>query len=135
MNHVFLQQVLAWAKQHHQRLAGALAGLIAKQELLETLLVWLQWAETTLSEKDKEVIPQEIEEVKTLIAEHQVNKLDAHQLAFTSVSSFSHCFANVFPSPILMGLLLCNCPAAWLFQVLRKAPLLSMKHPSASQGS
>ncbi|XP_027296167.2 dystonin isoform X3 [Cricetulus griseus] len=65
------EEVLAWAKQHHQRLAGALAGLIAKQELLETLLVWLQWAETTLSEKDKEVIPQEIEEVKTLIAEHQ----------------------------------------------------------------
>ncbi|XP_076414561.1 dystonin isoform X28 [Peromyscus maniculatus bairdii] len=65
------EEVLAWAKQHQQRLAGALAGLIAKQELLETLLAWLQWAETTLSEKDKEVLPQEIEEVKTLIAEHQ----------------------------------------------------------------
>uniref|UniRef100_A0A8C6IJY6 Dystonin n=1 Tax=Mus spicilegus TaxID=10103 RepID=A0A8C6IJY6_MUSSI len=65
------EEVLAWAKQHQQRLAGALAGLIAKQELLETLLAWLQWAETTLTEKDKEVIPQEIEEVKTLIAEHQ----------------------------------------------------------------
>uniref|UniRef100_A0A8I6ABJ6 Dystonin n=1 Tax=Rattus norvegicus TaxID=10116 RepID=A0A8I6ABJ6_RAT len=65
------EEVLAWAKQHQQRLAGALAGLIAKQELLENLLAWLQWAETTLTEKDKEVIPQEIEEVKTLIAEHQ----------------------------------------------------------------
>ncbi|XP_069873335.1 dystonin isoform X5 [Dipodomys merriami] len=66
------EEVLAWAKQHQQRLAGALAGLIAKQELLEALLAWLQWAETTLSDKDKEVIPQEIEEVKTLIAEHQM---------------------------------------------------------------
>ncbi|XP_043306593.1 dystonin isoform X15 [Cervus canadensis] len=65
------EEVLAWAKQHQQRLAGALAGLIAKQELLEALLAWLQWAETTLSERDKEVIPQEIEEVKALIAEHQ----------------------------------------------------------------
>ncbi|XP_064001868.1 dystonin isoform X3 [Pogoniulus pusillus] len=65
------EEVLAWAKQHQQRLAGALAGLIANQELLEALLSWLQWAETTLTEKDKEVIPQEIEEVKTLIAEHQ----------------------------------------------------------------
>ncbi|XP_029425973.1 dystonin isoform X14 [Nannospalax galili] len=65
------EEVLAWAKQHQQRLASALAGLIAKQELLETLLAWLQWAETTLSDKDKEVIPQEIEEVKSLIAEHQ----------------------------------------------------------------
>lgn len=65
-------KVLAWAKQHQQRLSGALAGLIANQELLEALLSWLQWAETTLTEKDKEVIPQEIEEVKALIAEHQV---------------------------------------------------------------
>ncbi|XP_067999080.1 dystonin isoform X13 [Melanerpes formicivorus] len=65
------EEVLAWAKQHQQRLAGALAGLIANQELLEALLSWLQWAETTLTEKDKGVIPQEVEEVKTLIAEHQ----------------------------------------------------------------
>ncbi|XP_019376076.1 PREDICTED: dystonin isoform X10 [Gavialis gangeticus] len=65
------EEVLAWAKQHQQRLAVALAGLIANQELLEALLSWLQWAETTLSEKDKDVIPQEIEEVKALIAEHQ----------------------------------------------------------------
>ncbi|XP_032999071.1 dystonin isoform X2 [Lacerta agilis] len=65
------EEVLAWAKQHQQRLAGALAALIANQELLEALLTWLQWAETTLSEKDKEVIPQEIDDVKALIAEHQ----------------------------------------------------------------
>ncbi|NXJ64455.1 DYST protein, partial [Rostratula benghalensis] len=65
------EEVLVWAKQHQQRLAGALAGFIANQELLESLLSWLQWAETTLTEKDKEVIPQEIDEVKALIAEHQ----------------------------------------------------------------
>lgn len=87
---MFLHQVLAWAKQHQQRLAGALAGLIAKQELLETLLAWLQWAETTLSEKDKEVIPQEIEEVKALIAEHQVSQLDPHQLTVAFGSSLFH---------------------------------------------
>nr|XP_056712073.1 dystonin [Euleptes europaea] len=66
------EEVLAWAKQHQQRLAGALAVLIANQELLEALLSWLQWAETTLSEKDKEDIPQEIDDVKALIAEHQM---------------------------------------------------------------
>ncbi|XP_026550970.1 dystonin isoform X4 [Pseudonaja textilis] len=65
------EEVAAWAKQHQQRLAGALAALIANQELLEALLSWLQWAETTLTEKDKEVIPQEIDDVKALIAEHQ----------------------------------------------------------------
>ncbi|XP_041108044.1 dystonin-like isoform X14 [Polyodon spathula] len=65
-------EVLAWARQHQHRLGSALKELLANQELLETLLGWLQWAETTLNEKDKETIPQEIEEVKTLIAEHQV---------------------------------------------------------------
>ncbi|KAG2465326.1 DYST protein, partial [Polypterus senegalus] len=65
------EEVLAWAKQHHQRLSSALNELLANQELMETLLRWLQWAETTLNEKDKETIPQEIDEVKNLIAEHQ----------------------------------------------------------------
>ncbi|MEE6476581.1 hypothetical protein FKM82_011128 [Ascaphus truei] len=65
------EEVLTWAKQHHQRLAVALADLISKKELLESLLAWLQWAEARLNEKDKEDIPEEIDEVKALIAEHQ----------------------------------------------------------------
>ncbi|XP_018416047.1 PREDICTED: dystonin isoform X2 [Nanorana parkeri] len=65
------EEVLTWAKQHQQRLAVALGELIAKKELLESLLIWLQWAEATLNEKDKEDIPEEIDEVKALIAEHQ----------------------------------------------------------------
>lgn len=67
-----LSQVQAWARQHQQRLATALTELRSNQELLENLLTWLQWAETNLNEKDKEPLPQEIEEVKSLIAEHQV---------------------------------------------------------------
>ncbi|XP_018545400.1 LOW QUALITY PROTEIN: dystonin [Lates calcarifer] len=65
------EEVQAWARQHQQRLATALTELIATQELLENLLTWLQWAETNLNDKDKEQLPQEIEEVKSLIAEHQ----------------------------------------------------------------
>ncbi|XP_031661067.1 dystonin isoform X6 [Oncorhynchus kisutch] len=65
------EEVQAWARQHQQRLAMALGDLLATKELLEGLLGWLQWAETTLNDKDKEVIPQEIDEVKSLIAEHQ----------------------------------------------------------------
>lgn len=64
----------AWARQHQQRLATALTELLATQELLENLLTWLQWAETNLNNKDKEPLPQEIEEVKNLIAEHQVHQ-------------------------------------------------------------
>ncbi|CAJ1067500.1 dystonin isoform X11 [Xyrichtys novacula] len=65
------EEVQAWARQHQQRLATALTELLATQELLENLLTWLQWAETNLNNKDKESLPQEIEEVKSLIAEHQ----------------------------------------------------------------
>ncbi|KAM9847860.1 microtubule-actin cross-linking factor 1 [Aulostomus maculatus] len=65
------EEVQAWARQHQQRLAAALTELLATQELLEKLLTWLQWAESNLNDKDKEPLPQEIEEVKSLIAEHQ----------------------------------------------------------------
>ncbi|XDV50937.1 hypothetical protein PO909_019905 [Leuciscus waleckii] len=65
------EEVTAWARQHQQRLCSALADLLATQELLENLLNWLQWAETTLGEKDKEPLPQELEQVKSLIADHQ----------------------------------------------------------------
>ncbi|XP_072247228.1 dystonin isoform X10 [Leuresthes tenuis] len=64
-------EVQAWARQHQQRLATALTELLATQDLLENLLTWLQWAETNLNEKDREPLPQEIEDIKSLIAEHQ----------------------------------------------------------------
>ncbi|XP_018118963.1 dystonin isoform X3 [Xenopus laevis] len=66
------EEVLTWAKQHQHRLAVALDDLIAKKELLESLLAWLQWSEMTLNEKDKEDIPQDLDEVKALIEEHQI---------------------------------------------------------------
>ncbi|KAM9365281.1 dystonin [Pholidichthys leucotaenia] len=65
------EEVQAWARQHQQRLSTALTELLATQDLLENLLTWLQWAETNLNDKDKEPLAQEIEEVKSLIAEHQ----------------------------------------------------------------
>ncbi|XP_060895593.1 dystonin [Labrus mixtus] len=65
------EEVQAWARQHQQRLATALTELLTTQDLLENLLTWLQWAETNLNNKDKEVLPQELEEVKSLIADHQ----------------------------------------------------------------
>ncbi|XP_075334129.1 dystonin isoform X3 [Odontesthes bonariensis] len=64
-------EVQAWAKQHQQRLATALIELLATRDLLENLLTWLQWAESNLNEKDREPLPQEIEDIKSLIAEHQ----------------------------------------------------------------
>ncbi|KAM9727060.1 dystonin isoform 18-T18 [Menidia menidia] len=65
------EEVQAWARQHQQRMVTALTELLATQELLEKLLTWLQWAETNIDEKDREALPQEIEDIKSLIAEHQ----------------------------------------------------------------
>ncbi|XP_072836449.2 microtubule-actin cross-linking factor 1 isoform X14 [Pogona vitticeps] len=65
------EEVLAWAKQHQQRLEAALSELVANAELLEELLAWIQWAETTLIQRDQDPAPQNIEQVKALIAEHQ----------------------------------------------------------------
>ncbi|KAB5530856.1 hypothetical protein PHYPO_G00134140 [Pangasianodon hypophthalmus] len=66
------EEVLTWAKQHEQRLEAALAELLSNAALLEDLLSWLQWAETTLVQRDTEPLPQDITQLKTLITEHQV---------------------------------------------------------------
>ncbi|XP_067390069.1 microtubule-actin cross-linking factor 1 isoform X4 [Emydura macquarii macquarii] len=65
------EEVLTWAKQHQQRLESALSELVANAELLEELLAWIQWAETTLIQRDQEPMPQNIDQVKALISEHQ----------------------------------------------------------------
>ncbi|XP_061453828.1 microtubule-actin cross-linking factor 1 isoform X18 [Rhineura floridana] len=65
------EEVLTWAKQHQQRLDVALSELVANAELLEELLAWIQWAETTLIQRDQEPMPQNIDQVKALIVEHQ----------------------------------------------------------------
>uniref|UniRef100_A0A671QTD4 Microtubule-actin cross-linking factor 1-like n=1 Tax=Sinocyclocheilus anshuiensis TaxID=1608454 RepID=A0A671QTD4_9TELE len=66
------EEVLTWAKQHEQRLEMALTELLTNAALLEELLSWLQWAETTLVQRDTEPLPQDITQVKTLITEHQM---------------------------------------------------------------
>lgn len=64
--------MLTWAKQHEQRLETALTEVLNNANLLEELLSWLQWAETTLVQRDTEPLPQEIPDLKNLITEHQV---------------------------------------------------------------
>ncbi|XP_041665491.1 microtubule-actin cross-linking factor 1 isoform X19 [Cheilinus undulatus] len=65
------EEVLTWAKQHEQRLETALTEVLNNANLLEELLSWLQWAETTLVQRDTEPLPQDIPQLKTLISEHQ----------------------------------------------------------------
>lgn len=75
--------MLTWAKQHEQRLETALTEVLNNANLLEELLSWLQWAETTLVQRDTEPLPQDIPQLKNLITEHQVSPSVAsvtHQL-------------------------------------------------------
>lgn len=73
VSNTFAVQVLTWAKQHEQRLETALTEVLNNANLLEELLSWLQWAETTLIQRDTEPLPQDIPELKTLVTEHQVS--------------------------------------------------------------
>ncbi|XP_036948787.1 microtubule-actin cross-linking factor 1 isoform X12 [Acanthopagrus latus] len=66
------EEVLTWAKQHEQRLETALTEVLNNANLLEELLSWLQWSETTLIQRDQEPLPQDIPQLKTLITEHQM---------------------------------------------------------------
>ncbi|KAM6307941.1 microtubule-actin cross-linking factor 1, isoforms 6/7-like [Podargus strigoides] len=65
------EEALTWVKQHQQRLESLLSELVANEELLEELLAWIQWAETTLLQRYQEPMPQNIGQVKALVAEHQ----------------------------------------------------------------
>ncbi|CAK6977081.1 microtubule-actin cross-linking factor 1 isoform X1 [Scomber scombrus] len=66
------EEVLTWAKQHEQRLETALTEVLNNANLLEELLSWLQWSETTLVQRDTEPLPQDIPQLKALITEHQM---------------------------------------------------------------
>ncbi len=83
---MFAVQVLTWTKQHEQRLETALTELLNNATLLEELLSWLQWAETTLVQRDTEPLPQDIPQLKTLITEHQVSGttpfIDGHAVIY-----------------------------------------------------
>uniref|UniRef100_A0AAV2K0U9 Microtubule-actin cross-linking factor 1-like n=1 Tax=Knipowitschia caucasica TaxID=637954 RepID=A0AAV2K0U9_KNICA len=65
------EEVLTWAKQHEQRLETALTEVLNNANLLEELLSWLQFAESTLIQRDTDALPQDIPQLKTLISEHQ----------------------------------------------------------------
>lgn len=86
---MFAVQVLTWAKQHEQRLETALAELLSNATLLEELLSWLQWAETTLVQRDTEPLPQDIPQLKTLITEHHVSGTCINQQSFVHILSLS----------------------------------------------
>lgn len=97
---MFAVQVLTWAKQHEQRLETALAELLSNASLLEELLSWLQWADTTLVQRDTEPLPQDIPQLKTLITEHQVSETQSsvHVLSLSLAILIALFIAEMFLS-------------------------------------
>ncbi|KAG9330954.1 hypothetical protein JZ751_021435, partial [Albula glossodonta] len=65
------REVLMWAKQHKQALESSLAEILNNSILLEELLSWLLWAETTLVQREAVPFPHDTLQIKTLIIEHQ----------------------------------------------------------------
>ena len=65
-------QVLMWAKQHKEALETSLAEMLNNSILLEELLSWLLWAESTLVQRESVCLPHDTLQIKTLIIEHQV---------------------------------------------------------------
>ncbi len=94
--------MLTWAKQHEQRLETALTEVLNNANLLEELLSWLQWAETTLVQRDTEPLPQDIPQLKTLITEHQVDL----PVGFTDSSDV--CGQTNLPN-VVLGILIPTC--------------------------
>ncbi|KAJ8398033.1 hypothetical protein AAFF_G00431100 [Aldrovandia affinis] len=66
------REVLVWAEQHKQALESSLAEMLNNSILLEELLSWLLWAESTQMQREALPFPHDSLQIKTLIIEHQV---------------------------------------------------------------
>ncbi|CAG0891815.1 unnamed protein product [Cyprideis torosa] len=65
------EEVTSWAQQRQQRLEDHLRQLEELGRLLEELMRYLNRCESSLVEKEKEELPEELPELEKLIREHQ----------------------------------------------------------------
>ena len=61
-------------RQRSQRLTNGLADLRRSNQLLEELLAWLNGAEVTLTEVERQPIPEDMAIIQQLLKEHQVSR-------------------------------------------------------------
>ncbi|XP_077965714.1 microtubule-actin cross-linking factor 1-like isoform X2 [Styela clava] len=64
-------EVVTWAQQHGERIDSAIGDMEAKAALMEKLMGWLKNAEHNLDVSNDQPMPESIEAIETLIAEHQ----------------------------------------------------------------
>lgn len=65
-------QVLNWAQQQGERLRAQAAALAAEREESAQLLDWITAAEEALGLRDQEPLPEEVEQLEDLSAQHAV---------------------------------------------------------------
>ncbi|KAM4907991.1 microtubule-actin cross-linking factor 1, isoforms 6/7-like [Sylvia borin] len=66
------QEVLSWAQQQGERLRAQAAALAAEREESAQLLDWITAAEEALGLRDQEPLPEEVEQLEELSAQHAV---------------------------------------------------------------
>ena len=71
----FCTQLTGLGRQRSQRLTNGLADLRRSNQLLEELLAWLNGAEVTLTEVERQPIPEDMAIIQQLLKEHQVSQV------------------------------------------------------------
>ena len=83
-------------RQHFQRLNDGLSDVRSANCLLEDLLAWLNRAEVTLCEHNRQIIPDDKGSVEQLLREHQVfYKLYDERLIELFVHAHTHTQCSV----------------------------------------
>lgn len=68
----FMHQVQMWAKQQAERIQTTLSALEAEREEVQRLLDWISSTEESLSLKEQEPLPEDLEITAELITQHAV---------------------------------------------------------------
>jgi len=69
-----VHQVQMWAKQQAERIQTTLSALEAEREEVQRLLDWISSTEESLSLKEQEPLPEDLEITAELITQHAVLK-------------------------------------------------------------
>nr|XP_020850758.1 microtubule-actin cross-linking factor 1-like [Phascolarctos cinereus] len=92
-------EVLGWAQQQGQRVADQLATMAAEREELARLLDWITSAEEALSLRDQEPLPEDIQMLADLSAQHTEFTEELSRKQQEVEAAMRSCKRRLEPSP------------------------------------
>ncbi|XP_068953084.1 microtubule-actin cross-linking factor 1, isoforms 6/7-like [Petaurus breviceps papuanus] len=92
-------EVLGWAQQQGQRVADQLATMAAEREELARLLDWIASAEEALSLRDQEPLPEDIQMLADLSAQHTEFTEELSRKQQEVEAAMRSCKRRLEPSP------------------------------------